>query len=111
MHLASVSLAGVGIIAAVVALQQQSLAQFAASEATRRAVAATALLGIMGSAVATLLYYVLIKRAGGLFASLVTYAIPVVAIGWGVVAHETVTILQVGCLGLILGGVWISARK
>jgi drug/metabolite transporter (DMT)-like permease len=111
LHLASISLAGVGLIAGIVALQQQSLAHFEHYEATRRAVAATAILGIMGSAVATLLYYILIKRAGGLFASLVTYAVPVVAIGWGIVAHETVTLLQVGCLGMILGGVWISARK
>ncbi len=111
LHLASVSLAGVGIIAAIIAMQQQSLAQFENSEATRHAVAATALLGIMGSAAATVLYYMLIKRAGGLFASLVTYAIPVVAICWGIVAHETVTFLQIGCLGMILGGVWISTRK
>ena len=40
----------------------------------------SALLGVMGSAIATALFYVLITKAGGLFASLVTYAIPVVAI-------------------------------
>ncbi len=111
LHLASVSLACMGIVAGLVAWQQQSLAQFGISPVTRRSVGATAVLGIMGSAVATFLYYMLIKRAGGLFASLVTYAIPVVAIGWGIVAHETVTLLQVGCLGLILAGVWTSTKK
>ncbi|OLY91637.1 EamA-like transporter family protein [Cnuella takakiae] len=111
LHLASVSLAGVGLAAGAVAWQQNSLAGWSSSEATRWSVGATALLGIIGSAFATVLYYALIKRAGGLFASLVTYGIPVIAIGWGVVAKEPVTILQVACLALILGGVWVANRK
>lgn len=110
LHLATVSLAGVGIAAGLVAWQQHSLEQFATSAATRWSVGATAVLGIIGSAFATVLYYGLIKRAGGLFASLVTYGIPVVAIGWGIAFDETVTIIQVGCLGLILAGVWVANR-
>jgi drug/metabolite transporter (DMT)-like permease len=61
----------------------------------------------VGSAVATALFYLLIKRAGGLFASLVTYAIPIVAVFWGLVAHENVTALQLVCLAIILGGVYL----
>jgi drug/metabolite transporter (DMT)-like permease len=53
------------------------------------------------------LFYMLIKRAGGLFASLVTYAVPVVALFWGMLAHENVTVLQVFCLLIILGGVYL----
>ncbi|HZH02116.1 MAG TPA: EamA family transporter, partial [Flavisolibacter sp.] len=68
------------------------------------------LLGIIGSALATLLFYILIKKAGGLFASLVTYGIPVVAICWGIVANENVTWIQVGCLSVILGGVYLANR-
>ena len=44
-------------------------------------------------------------------ASLVTYAMPFVALGWGLLAHETITMLQVGCLGLILVGVYIANRS
>lgn len=111
LHLATVSLAGVGILAGGVAWYEQSLAQFGSSEATQWAVGATALLGIVGSAVATYLYYMLIRRAGGLFASLVTYGIPVVALAWGVVANEAVSLLQVLCLVLILLGVWLANRQ
>lgn len=110
LHLATVSLAGMGILAGLIAWQQQSLAQFRASEVTRWSVGATALLGMAGSAFATVLFYTLIRRAGGLFASLVTYGIPVVAIGWGMIAREPVTLVQVGCLGMILGGVWVANR-
>jgi len=72
---------------------------------------ASCLLGIMGTAVATILFYMLVKRAGGLFASLVTYGIPFVAIGWGIVYHEQVTYLHVVALVIILVGVYITNKQ
>lgn len=81
-----------------------------ATPALRQSVFACITLGVMGSSVATTLYYLLIQKAGGLFASLVTYAIPVVAIFWGVVAGEAVGVVQVGCLGIILSGVYVANR-
>lgn len=78
--------------------------------ATHWSIGATILLGVVGSAIATALFYQLIRNAGGLFASLVTYAMPVVAILWGIWAQEEVTAIQVGCLGLILGGVYLANR-
>jgi drug/metabolite transporter (DMT)-like permease len=76
----------------------------------RQSVYACVALGILSSSVATALYYILIKKAGGLFASLVTYAVPVVAIGWGLLFGEEITLLQVGCLGIILGGVYLANK-
>jgi drug/metabolite transporter (DMT)-like permease len=78
--------------------------------AERQSVFACVALGILSSSVATALYYILIKKAGGLFASLVTYAVPVVAIFWGVLFGEEITPLQVGCLGVILGGVYLANK-
>lgn len=78
--------------------------------AMRQSIGACVVLGVLSSAVATALYYVLIKKAGGLFASLVTYAVPVVAIFWGVLYGEQIGPLQVGCLGIILGGVYLANR-
>ncbi len=72
---------------------------------------ASCVLGIMGTAVATILFYMLAKRAGTLFASMVTYGIPFVAVLWGVWGGETVTVMQMGCLGIILGGVYLVNRK
>ncbi len=76
----------------------------------KQSILASVVLGFFGSAVATVLFYVLIKRAGGLFASLVTYAVPVVSIFWGVLAHEQVGLLKVGCLGIILAGVYLANK-
>jgi len=71
---------------------------------------ASALLGIMGTAVATILFYILIKRSGGLFASMVTYGIPFVALSWGMLAGETINAWQVVGLVIILGGVYVTTR-
>ena len=69
-----------------------------------------AALGIVGSAVATAVFYILIKRAGGLFASLVTYGIPFIGIFWGVNDGEEITIKQMGCLVILLSGVYLANR-
>lgn len=72
---------------------------------------AAAVLGIMGTAVASVIFYMLVKRAGAVFASMVTYGIPVVAIIWGVIYKEDVGWKQVLCLALILAGVYVANRK
>ena len=71
----------------------------------------SATLGIFGSAIASIMFYMLVKRAGTIFASLVTYGIPFVAIIIGVIFHETITLLQIACLGIILAGVYLVNRK
>lgn len=108
--IASVSLAIMAIPSAALMWQQNvfSMAQY--DSGVRISIAVASLLGVAGSAIATALYYVLIQKAGGLFASLVTYAIPVVAILWGLLANETVTGVQIGCLMMILAGVYVANR-
>jgi drug/metabolite transporter (DMT)-like permease len=110
IKIATVSLGFMIIPAGIVLWQQSILSLTLTNVNVRPAIVAAAFLGIIGSAIATALFYILIKRAGGLFASLVTYGIPVVAIFWGVVFHENVTAIQVSCLGLILGGVYLANR-
>lgn len=71
----------------------------------------SAILGIGGTAIATILFYMLLKRAGSVFASMVTYAIPIVAIMWGIVYQEEIGWKQVVCMCIILLGVWWANRK
>ena len=71
---------------------------------------ASAVLGVLGTAVASVLFYMLVKRAGVLFSSMVTYGIPFVAVGWGLIYGEVITLIQVGCLGIILVGVYLTNR-
>jgi drug/metabolite transporter (DMT)-like permease len=72
---------------------------------------ASFILGVFGTAIASILFYMLVKRAGTLFASMVTYGIPFVAVLWGVWGGEQVSLFQIGCLGIILGGVYLVNRK
>ena len=72
---------------------------------------AATVLGIFGTAIATVLFYMLVKNAGVLFASLVTYGIPLVAVILGILYGEKITLLEIGCLAIILGGVYLVNRK
>ncbi len=72
---------------------------------------AAAILGIVGTAIATIIFYVLVKRAGTIFSSMVTYGVPVVANIWGIIYKEDVGSKQFICLLLILFGVYIANRK
>ncbi len=70
----------------------------------------SAVLGVFGTAVASVMFYMLVKRAGGLFASLVTYGIPFVAIAWGVFYDEQINFIHVIALSIILIGVYIANK-
>ena len=111
LMIATVSMVFIAIPAAIVLSQQEVVSLIRYDREARLAIAMVALLGIVGTAFATAIFYQLIQKAGGLFASLVTYAIPVVAIFWGVLAGENVTVMQIGCLSLILGGVYLANRE
>lgn len=109
--MATISLMFMSLPAGVVLLLQKVPTLLLNDENSRLPALAAVVLGIGGSSIATVLFYILIKRAGGLFASLVTYGIPIVAILWGVVFKEEVTLLQVGCLALILCGVYLANKQ
>jgi drug/metabolite transporter (DMT)-like permease len=107
-YIATISLAFMTIPATFI-LWQQNFLQLAFDEnRVQWAVLEATLLGVVGSAIATAIFYFLIKRAGGLFASLVTYGIPFIGIFWGIIDGENITIKQIGCLGIILFGVYLA---
>jgi drug/metabolite transporter (DMT)-like permease len=110
VKVATVSMTFIALPAGIIAWQQHIPSIFLYDDAARTSIFIVILLGIAGTAIATAIFYILIQKAGGLFASLVTYLIPLVAIGWGLLANENISIMQVGCLALILGGVWLAHR-
>lgn len=71
---------------------------------------AAVILGITGTAIATILFYMLMKKAGPLFSSMVTYGIPFVALAWGRVYGEEISLLQIAGLLIILAGVYVVNR-
>jgi drug/metabolite transporter (DMT)-like permease len=81
------------------------------STAVLYSTAHAALLGILGTALASVIFYKLVKSAGTVFASMVTYGIPIIANFWGMAYGEEVGWKQFACLVLILAGVYVANRK
>lgn len=67
-------------------------------------------LGIMGTAVAQLIQYSLIRQTSALFASSITYIIPVVAVGWSLLDGEPFNAIHALSIAGILGAV-VLIRK
>jgi drug/metabolite transporter (DMT)-like permease len=111
LHIATISLAFMTIPTAYV-LWQQNFFHLAFSESSVQwALVEAAILGVVGSAIATAIFYLLINRAGGLFASLVTYGVPFIGIFWGILDGEKITMKQIGCLVIILFGVYLVNKR
>jgi drug/metabolite transporter (DMT)-like permease len=69
----------------------------------------SAVLGAVGTSLASILFYVLVKKAGFVFASLVTYGIPFVAVLVSYLKYnDHITWLQTVALGILLGGVYLA---
>ena len=69
------------------------------------------ILAVFGTALSVIVYNMLIRDAGPLFASSVAYLIPAVAILWGVADNEAFGLIQLLLIGVILTGVWMVNRK
>lgn len=69
-----------------------------------------ALLAILGTALAVILFNQLIKKVSAVFSSSVTYIIPVFAILWGLVDDELIQTQQFIFIAVILTGVYIVNR-
>jgi drug/metabolite transporter (DMT)-like permease len=70
-----------------------------------------AILGIIGTGIANVLFYKLIQISSPVFATSVTYLIPVVAFFWGLLDNEMLTPVQFIGAFIILIGVYLSSKK
>jgi drug/metabolite transporter (DMT)-like permease len=68
-------------------------------------------LGVVGTSLALMLFNKLIKIKTPLFASSVTYLIPIVAVFWGIIDGENLNIMHYLCMGVIIGGVYLANKK
>lgn len=76
-----------------------------------RALGFVTLLGVMGTAIALILFNIMVKTASPIFASSVTYLIPVVAIFWGVLDGEVLLFGHYLGIAAVILGVWVGNRK
>lgn len=68
-------------------------------------------LGVVGTGIANILFFKLIQMSSPVFATSVTYLIPVVAFCWGLLDQEMLTPVQFLGAFIVLIGVYLSAKK
>ena len=69
------------------------------------------ILGIVGTGIANIIFYKLIQISTPVFATSVTYLIPIIAFSWGMLDNETLTLVQLLGAVIILLGVYLSNIK
>ncbi len=69
------------------------------------------LLAVFGTVIASVFFFMLVKWTSALFSSMVTYLIPIVALLWGVLDGELITLYHFLGMGLILSGIYMSRQK
>ena len=69
------------------------------------------ILGVVGTGIANIIFFKTIQISSPVFATSVTYLIPVVAFGWGLFDNEMLTPVQFLGAFIILFGVYLSAKK
>jgi len=70
------------------------------------------ILAFLGTAVAKVMFNELVAISSPVFSISITYLLPIVAIGWGVLDGEVFTLLQwVGCAFILLGVYLVTEKK
>ncbi len=70
-----------------------------------------AILSVFGSGLALVLFNILILRTNPVFASSVTYLIPIIATLWGIIDSEVLTPSMIISVICILGGVYLATLR
>jgi len=80
-------------------------------ESVQHSIVFIMILGVVGTGIANIIFFKLIQMSSPVFATSVTYLIPVVAFFWGLLDNEMLTPVQFFGAFIILIGVYLSAKK
>jgi drug/metabolite transporter (DMT)-like permease len=70
-----------------------------------------AILAVVGTALAVIMFNYLVQLTNAVFASTVTYLMPIVALMWGVLRKEYFTPWYALAIAVILAGVYLTNKK
>ncbi len=80
-------------------------------ESVQTSVLFVLILGVVGTGIANIIFFKTIQISTPVFATSVTYLIPIVAFTWGLLDNELLTTVQFVGAFIILIGVYLSAKK
>jgi len=97
----------IGPIAFVHLLSNNTFSQITSTNESLLHLFYISILAILGTSIAIILFNMLIKRVSAVFATTVTYIIPIFAMLWGVADGESISLNQIIFILIILTGVYI----
>ncbi len=106
----SLGFATVGIPALLLLFSTDFLYKMAAVEGAWASLGYITLLALFGTVFASVLFYYVVQRTNQVFASMVSYLIPLVAIGWGLLDGEHLHWIFLVGMALILAGVQTTRK-
>ncbi|GAA3764746.1 DMT family transporter [Flavobacterium ginsengiterrae] len=99
------------LIPALIILGATDISQKLSLQETQHSILFVMILGVLGTGIANILFFKLIQISSPVFATSVTYLIPIVAFFWGLLDNEMLTPIQFFGAFIILIGVYLSAKK
>jgi len=99
------------LVPALIVLFSTNFTEIVGAPTTQHSMLFIMILGIVGTGIANVLFFKLIQISSPVFASSVTYLIPIVAFFWGLLDHEMLTPLQFVGAFIILVGVYLANKK
>ncbi len=98
------------LIPALIVLFSTNFLEIVHLPATQHSMLFIMILGILGTGIANILFFKLIQISSPVFASSVTYLIPIVAFFWGLIDNEMLTPFQFLGAFIILIGVFLANK-
>lgn len=109
--IASISFSFIGVPIMIWLLQQNTIETIHTSYAHVGALGYTVILAVVGTALAVIMFNYLVQITNAVFASTVTYLMPVMAIIWGIIFKEYFTFWYVVSIVVILAGVYLTNKR
>ncbi|MFH7012141.1 DMT family transporter [Flavobacterium sp. FlaQc-52] len=99
------------LVPALIILSTTDFTQRISLEVSQHSILFVLILGVLGTGIANVVFFKLIQMSSPVFATSVTYLIPIVAFFWGLLDNEMLTPIQFFGAFIILIGVYLSAKK
>ena len=113
VHIATISIAMIGTLAIIYLFGfTDFITRLKTIEGANESLGYAVILGVFGTGMSSILFYKMLQMSSPIFASSVTYFVPIVAVCWGMYAGETLHLAHfVGMSVIILGVVIVNKAK